>query len=162
MIFVFEQYFKHRFPGLEKIKQHYSQSFQELFVLSMLNGKTGGFYLEIGAGQPIGVNNTLILETLFDYKGISIGNNMLEQACFGLVGFCQSMEKAGILGYNFFPEKTANEMLVKILNQYLEITRKQENHPKFEKAETKKAIYSAIKFKEDIKIGQEIVTRILS
>lgn len=99
---------------------------------------------------------------LENYKGISIGKNMLEQACFGLIGFCQSMEKAGMLGNNFFPEKYASEMLFKILSYYMEITRKQENHPKFEKAETKKAIQSAKKFKEDIKIGQEIVTRILS
>lgn len=98
---------------------------------------------------------------LENYKGILIGDNMLEQACFGLVGFCQSLEKKGMLGHKFFPEKTSIDMLNKILNKYLEITRKQENHPKFEKAKTYKAIQSAKIFKQNIKIGQMIVTRIL-
>lgn len=62
---------KHHFSGLETITEHYSQSWQDLFVLTMLNGKQNGTYLEIGANNPVYINNTYLLEQ-FGYSGISI------------------------------------------------------------------------------------------
>ena len=53
--------FKFKFSGLENIEQIYSQCYQDLFVLSCLNGKTNGTYLEIGAGRPFYGNNTALL-----------------------------------------------------------------------------------------------------
>jgi len=50
------------FPGLEEIKQNYSQAFQDLFVLAALNGKRNGTYLEIGCYDPVILSNTLLLE----------------------------------------------------------------------------------------------------
>jgi len=98
------------------------------------------------------------------YRGIDTknNNNILEDACFGLVGFFQMLESVGALGNDIFPEKTANECLKKISDEYLEVTWKQMNHPKFDKAETYKAKASAEKFKEDVLIGRDVVTRILS
>ena len=52
--------------------KNYSQAFQDLFVLSALNGKKKGLYLEIGAQQPFYQNNTALLETKFGWDGISI------------------------------------------------------------------------------------------
>ena len=49
-----------------------SQAWQDLFVLSMLHGKRGGKYLEIGAQVPINNNNTWLLSEYFDWSGISI------------------------------------------------------------------------------------------
>lgn len=63
---------KFKFEGWEKVEQNYSQAGQDLFVLSALNGKRNGLYLEIGAQQPYFQNNTALLETKFDWEGISI------------------------------------------------------------------------------------------
>lgn len=38
----------------------------------MLNGKTKGSYLEIGAHEPIFISNTYLLESAFEWRGISI------------------------------------------------------------------------------------------
>ena len=65
---------KHQFVGAEEIAEHYSHSWQDLFVLTMLDGKRNGTYLEIGANDPIHINNTYLLEQ-FGYSGISIDIN---------------------------------------------------------------------------------------
>ena len=49
-----------------------------MFVLTMLNGKTKGTYLEIGTADPIYNNNTYLLEKKFNWKGISVEINPLE------------------------------------------------------------------------------------
>jgi len=64
--------FRFKFGGLEKIERNYSQAFQDMFILSLLNGKRNGLYLEIGAQEPFFQNNTALLETEYDWKGISI------------------------------------------------------------------------------------------
>lgn len=61
-----------KFPGSENIKRSYSQVFQDMFILSMLNGKRGGTYLEIGSSAPFYGNNTALLETEFDWTGLGI------------------------------------------------------------------------------------------
>ena len=66
------EYFKYHFEGLDGIEINYSQLHQDLFVLSILNGFRGGFYLEIGASFPIHLSNTYLLEEEFDWHGISI------------------------------------------------------------------------------------------
>ena len=35
---------RHQFKGVDKIQQNYSQVYQDMFVLTMLNGKTKGTY----------------------------------------------------------------------------------------------------------------------
>jgi hypothetical protein len=64
--------FKFPFYGLESIKENYSQSMQDLFVLSVLNGKRNGTWLEIGCAYPKFISNTYLLESEFDWKGLSI------------------------------------------------------------------------------------------
>ncbi len=64
--------FKFQFDGLEKIERNYSQAFQDMFILSLLNGKKNGLYLEIGAQEPFFQNNTALLETEYGWDGISI------------------------------------------------------------------------------------------
>lgn len=70
---------RYKFPGSESIEKNYSQVFQDMFILSMLNGKRNGLYLEIGAQRPFYINNTALLETKFDWKGVSIEIN--EELC---------------------------------------------------------------------------------
>jgi len=63
---------KTRFDGSQGIKKNFSKHFQDMWVLSCLNGKRKGTYLEVGAGDPFIHNNTALLETKFGWKGISI------------------------------------------------------------------------------------------
>jgi len=61
-----------KFEGASNIEQNYSQCYQDIFVLSMLNGKKNGKYLEIGCADPFYGNNTALLEKEFEWTGISI------------------------------------------------------------------------------------------
>lgn len=54
------------------IETNYSQVCQDLFVLSMLNGKKNGTYLEVGSGEAFHLNNTVLLEKVFGWKGKGI------------------------------------------------------------------------------------------
>ena len=62
---------KTKFTGAESIENNWSQSMQDIFVLSMLNGKKNGVYVEIGADKPKVINNTYLLESEFDWAGVS-------------------------------------------------------------------------------------------
>ena len=62
---------KTKFTGAENIENNWSQSMQDMFVLSMLDGKRNGIYVEIGADQPRVISNTYLLEKDFDWSGIS-------------------------------------------------------------------------------------------
>lgn len=61
----------HKFPNHEQVTGNFSQAYQDLFVLTMLQGKLNGRYFEIGANDPRLLNNTALLESL-GWKGISI------------------------------------------------------------------------------------------
>jgi len=63
---------KFKFPGVENIKQNYSQVYQDLFVLYMLQGKKNGKFLEIGGAQPFKGNNTALLESGFGWSGVAV------------------------------------------------------------------------------------------
>lgn len=63
---------KYTFKDAETILRNYSEAWQDIFVLTALNGKRGGTYLEIGSGFPIFSNNTYLLESEFEWKGISL------------------------------------------------------------------------------------------
>lgn len=63
---------KFKFPGSEKIEENFSQAHQDIFVLTMLNGKKNGTFLEIGAFDAKFISNTFLLEKVFNWEGISI------------------------------------------------------------------------------------------
>ena len=73
---------KYQFQNYEKINENFSQIYQDMFVLSMTNGKKEGTYLEIGAGYPKKGNNTFLLEQEFDWEGISIDINPKSKELF--------------------------------------------------------------------------------
>lgn len=60
------------FDHADTITYNYAQSDQDIFVLSMLNGQHAGTYLEVGAGWPLHISNTALLELDFGWTGISI------------------------------------------------------------------------------------------
>lgn len=71
---------KHQFSNIELVETSYSQMQQDMFVLSVLDGKCNGTYVEIGSHHPIGINNTYLLENKFNWKGISfeIDKNLVD------------------------------------------------------------------------------------
>ena len=62
---------KHKFPGSGGVKFNWSQSMQDMFVLMALDGKRNGVYVELGADLPRIINNTYLLESEFDWSGVS-------------------------------------------------------------------------------------------
>jgi hypothetical protein len=60
-----------KFPGARGIERNYSQVYQDMFVLTMLNGKRNGTFLEIGCNDPSLLSNTKLLEE-WGWTGISI------------------------------------------------------------------------------------------
>ncbi len=63
---------KFNFDASRKIDKNYSQAYQDMFVLTMLNGKRKGTYLEIGAYDPTSISNTYLLEKNYRWRGVSI------------------------------------------------------------------------------------------
>jgi hypothetical protein len=63
---------KYKFNNCEVIDRNYSEAFQDMFILFLLNGKKNGTYLEIGGGLPFYGNNTYLLESNFDWYGITL------------------------------------------------------------------------------------------
>jgi len=76
---------KFKFPGSDKIVQNYSQVYQDLFVLAMLDGKRNGKFLELGSCFPWRGNNTALLETQFDWTGVGIEFNAERAADYSKV-----------------------------------------------------------------------------
>lgn len=70
------------FPGIEGIDRNYSQAYQDMFVLTALDGKRNGTYLEIGSEEPKYKSNTYLLESKFDWNGISVEIDEPEVARF--------------------------------------------------------------------------------
>jgi hypothetical protein len=70
------QRLKHKFPGSENIEVNFSESYQDMFVLTVMNGKRDGTFLEIGAGAPFYGSNTVLLEQ-FGWRGMGIDINPL-------------------------------------------------------------------------------------
>jgi tetratricopeptide (TPR) repeat protein len=62
---------RYKFPGAETIEKNFSQTYQDMFTLSMLNGKRNGTYFEIGAADPFHGSNTALLEQ-FGWTGTSL------------------------------------------------------------------------------------------
>lgn len=63
---------RYKFSGLTPLTVSYSQCGQDLFVLSMLNGKRNGTYIEIGCCYGEELNNTALLERDFAWTGIAM------------------------------------------------------------------------------------------
>jgi hypothetical protein len=61
-----------KFKGSSSIEKNFSQVYQDLFILSMLDGKKNGTFIEIGGADPFKGNNTYLLESQFGWSGSSI------------------------------------------------------------------------------------------
>ncbi len=63
---------RHPFAGLDRLQSNHSQAWQDLFVLTMLEGRREGRYLEIGGHVPEDNNNTCLLEREFGWSGMTL------------------------------------------------------------------------------------------
>ena len=70
-----------KFDGSAKLVRNYSQAGQDLFVLSVLDGKRDGVFLDLGCHQPIAINNTFLLESEFGWNGLSFD---IDESCVPL------------------------------------------------------------------------------
>lgn len=64
--------YKYDFEGIDSVVKNYSQCFQDMFILTLLNGKKNGTYLEIGSADPYKGNNTYLLESSFEWMGMGL------------------------------------------------------------------------------------------
>lgn len=63
---------KFKFDGSENINENFAQTYQDLFILAILNGKRNGTYLEVGSARPFEGNNTALLEKDFGWTGVGL------------------------------------------------------------------------------------------
>lgn len=59
------------FKGCKSIETNHSQVMQDIFTLTVTDGKKDGTYLEIGCGEPLQASNTALLEKL-GWNGLSL------------------------------------------------------------------------------------------
>ncbi len=76
---------KHKFPGSGSVKFNWSQSMQDMFVLMALDGKKNGVYVELGADLPRIINNTYLLESEYDWAGVSFEYDAEKVAFFNTI-----------------------------------------------------------------------------
>lgn len=63
---------RYKFNGSTSFDRNYAQVYQDLFILSMLDGKRNGTFLEIGGADAWSGSNTVLLEKSFGWKGVTI------------------------------------------------------------------------------------------
>ena len=98
---------KTKFTGAENIENNWSQSMQDIFVMSMLDGKRNGVYVEIGADQPRVISNTYLLEKDFDWSGISFELDADKVAFFNTIRKNKCLcEDATLYDYKSFFQKS--------------------------------------------------------
>jgi hypothetical protein len=61
-----------------------SQASQESFVLNILKEKRNGFYVELGGGWAQKNSNTYLLESKYDWKGLSFENDPIRAYAYNL------------------------------------------------------------------------------
>jgi hypothetical protein len=92
---------KYKFEGCESIDRNYSQAYQDMFVLTMLNGKKEGTYLEIGAMDAVFINNTFLLESKFNWRGLSVDIDPASKSTFESNGRKNSFILGDALGVDY-------------------------------------------------------------
>ena len=119
-------------PFLGSKTFNYSQAMQDMFVLTILDGKKEGTYLEIGSGDATIRNNTYLLEKEYGWTGVSIDINIYDTMSFGVkrknstitqdatkVNYYDVMSNIHVIDYlqvDCDPASLTYEVLEKIIN----------------------------------------------
>lgn len=75
-----------------RIKESNSQASQESFVINVLKEKTDGFYVELGGGWAAKNSNTYLLETKYDWTGLSFENDPIRAYAYNLTRKNKTLE----------------------------------------------------------------------
>jgi len=67
-----KEWLKVLFANADLVNEYYSQAGQDIFALVANNGKKNGTYVELGCNEPFIINNTYLLESTFNWKGVSV------------------------------------------------------------------------------------------
>lgn len=110
---------KYKFNNAEIINENHAQAYQDIFVLSMLNGKKNGTFLEIGANDAIDNNNTIILEKDFGWNGISVDIDPISKTSYELNNRKSKFLLENALSINY--EKYLNEISINNRIDYLQL-----------------------------------------
>ena len=81
-----DEQLRRAFANSGTIAYNYSQSDQDIWVLSMLDGLHNGTYLDIGAGWPEHISNTALLELQFGWTGVSLDYQDVYPAMWAAAG----------------------------------------------------------------------------
>lgn len=88
-----------------------SQALQDLFAIRVLKNKTNGTFVEIGSNHPIAGNNTYLMESKFNWKGLMIEYDRSFEQLYKVlrpnsiyrIGDARLVDYRGILDKNQFP-----------------------------------------------------------
>ena len=92
---------------------YYSQACQDLFVEKMTQGKQNGCFVEIGSNHPITHNNSYLLESKYNWKGLMVEyDNSFEESykthrknSIYAISDARSVNYKEILDTNQFPKQ---------------------------------------------------------
>lgn len=142
------------------------QILQDKFVLNILNKKKNGYFLEIGSGDPIEINNSYVLETSFNWKGIMIEHNetILEKYKLYRPNSIHVISDASTVNYYDLLQKHNAPKNIDYLQIDLEVNNRSTlttlenlNNTIFDEY-----TFAVITFEHDIYIGDHFNTRLLS
>ena len=118
-----DNYGRLKFPFInaDKIDRTYAQSMQDLFVISILNGKQNGTYLEIGGGHPSNGNNTFLLETIFNWSGLALEKDSNLVKKYNSIRKNKCIEQDALLAdYGSLIKEISNEKIIDYLQLDIE------------------------------------------
>ena len=144
---------KFKFKNAHLIDKNYSQAHQDIFVLTMLNGKKNGTFLEIGAHDAVIYNNTFLLEQKFDWTGISVDIAHWSKASYETNNRKSKFLLSNALEIDY--EKYLNEIAIEKRIDYLQLDiEPQENtFDCLKKIPLNKFKFSVITFETDVYAG---------
>ena len=95
------QYLKVQPEAMKNLRKNYSQVWQDIFALVVNDAKIDGTFLEIGGAQPFVGNNTWLLESAYNWRGLSI--ELDHNLCNQWIGYRPNtrMYEANALEFDF-------------------------------------------------------------
>jgi hypothetical protein len=142
---------RYKFPGSENISNNYSQAYQDIFVLTMNNGKRGGSFVEIGCEGPYHYSNTVLLEQQFGWSGISIDINPVHTENFSKERSAKVITgDATKLDYDLFLDKNEYDYL------QVDCEPAANTLEALKKVDLSKRKFAVITFEHDIYIDKDI------
>lgn len=156
-------YLNYDLSCLRRMETTYSQASQDLFALYISKHKQNGWFVEIGANDPVMTNNTYLLESAYGWKGLMVeyDGSFLEKYkalrpnSYYAMNDARRVDYKGFLDNNNFPSRI----------DYLQIDLDVDNRSTLDVLELldrtvfDKYTFSCITFEHDIYRGDYFDTR---